>query len=173
LPYPTRFGLWRAAASPAPFLAITNRMVIVRWTESDGRRRTLLFEPSDVELGTNAPYFAALAEKTPKLVADPLVTIHGDVLGRLAGAGIAPDEVDYLVFNGPFGEGSLVESDPPSNTARRLPSSTLDIRSLREGHPVAGGAPLGRWCCLELSPSADGDRCRSYCGSRSHRPSCG
>jgi hypothetical protein len=28
LPYPTKFGLWRAPASPVPFLFITNRLVV-------------------------------------------------------------------------------------------------------------------------------------------------
>lgn len=99
LPYPTRFGLWRASASLAPFVAITNRMLVVRWTESDGRGRTLLFEPSDVDLGTNTPYFAALADRTPKFVADALVRRHGDVPSHLRAAGIDPAEVDYLVFD--------------------------------------------------------------------------
>lgn len=99
LPYPRQFGLWRAALSPAPFVTITNRMVVVRWQDSDGRRRTLLFEPSDVELDRNTPYFAALAAKTPDLVQRRMVTEHGSVLSRLAEAGITPDEVDYLAFD--------------------------------------------------------------------------
>src|SRR4051794_37864664 len=36
LPYPTKFGLFRAAISPAPFLTITNRMVVVRWRDEAG-----------------------------------------------------------------------------------------------------------------------------------------
>jgi len=35
LPYPTRFGLFRAALSPAPFLSLTHRLVIVRWHDPD------------------------------------------------------------------------------------------------------------------------------------------
>ncbi|HEY5853862.1 MAG TPA: hypothetical protein VIW24_07365 [Aldersonia sp.] len=58
LPYPTRFGLFRASSAIAPFLSITNRMIVVRWTESGGRKRTLLFEPSDHEFGRYTPYFA-------------------------------------------------------------------------------------------------------------------
>jgi hypothetical protein len=99
LPYPTRFGLWRASRSPAPFLSITNRMLIVRWTEAGGRRRTLLWEPSDVELGTNTPYFAALAQRIPEAIAARLVQRHDDVLGHLRAAGIDPGEVDYLAFD--------------------------------------------------------------------------
>ncbi|MEV0296037.1 hypothetical protein [Nocardia sp. NPDC050710] len=99
LPYPTRFGLWRASMAPAPFLSITNRMLIVRWTEADGRRRTLLFEPSDVELGTNTPYFAALARRTPGPLETLFVRRHRDVLAHLRSAGIDPAEIDYLVFD--------------------------------------------------------------------------
>jgi hypothetical protein len=31
LPYPTKFGLFRAALTPSPYLVITNRMIVVRW----------------------------------------------------------------------------------------------------------------------------------------------
>jgi hypothetical protein len=99
LPYPTRFGLWRASMSPAPFLSITNRMLIVRWTDTDGQRRTLLFEPSDVELGTNTPYFAHLVQRTPDFITTKLVQRHGDVLTHLRAAGIDPAEVDYMAFD--------------------------------------------------------------------------
>ncbi|MGK8555323.1 hypothetical protein [Nocardia gipuzkoensis] len=99
LPYPTRFGLWRASMAPAPFVAITNRMLVVRWTEADGRRRTLLFEPSDVELGTNTPYFAALSKRAPGPLETLLVQRHGDVRTHLRAAHIDPAEVDYLVFD--------------------------------------------------------------------------
>jgi hypothetical protein len=99
LPYPTRFGLWRAALSPSPYLSITNRMLVVRWTESSGQRRTLLFEPSDVELDANTPYFARLAARTPARVQDVMVTRHADVLTRCREAGIDPLSVDYLAFD--------------------------------------------------------------------------
>jgi hypothetical protein len=99
LPYPTKFGLWRAALSPAPFLSITNRMLVIRWTESDGRRRTMLFEPSDVELDARTPFFARIAEKTPGRLRDLVVTEYADVPTRLREAGVDPADVDYLVFD--------------------------------------------------------------------------
>lgn len=99
LPYPTRMGLFRASRSLSPFVAITNRMLVIRWTERDGRRRTLLFEPSDVELGRNTPYFAALARKFPAFVQSVTVREHGDVPGHLRRLGIDPAEVDYLLFD--------------------------------------------------------------------------
>ncbi|MFF3581480.1 MBL fold metallo-hydrolase [Streptomyces mirabilis] len=99
LPYPTRFGLFRASRAIAPFLSITNRMLVVRWREEDGRRRVLLFEPSDVELGQNTPYFAALIRRTPAPLRSLLTTEHGTVLEHLARLGIAPADVDYLMFD--------------------------------------------------------------------------
>ncbi len=49
LPYPTRFGLWRASTLPVPFLFFTNRMLVVQLTDSSGQLRTLLWEPRDFE----------------------------------------------------------------------------------------------------------------------------
>ncbi|MGW6725510.1 hypothetical protein ACWF9G_06355 [Nocardia sp. NPDC055029] len=99
LPYPTRYGLFRAAVSPAPFLTISNRMLIVRWTDTDGTRRTLLFEPSDHELDSYTPYFAELQRYTPGPVRNLFVTEHSDVLTACHRAGIDPAEVDYLAFD--------------------------------------------------------------------------
>ncbi|WP_413116592.1 hypothetical protein ACK1X7_43740 [Streptomyces sp. CY1] len=99
LPYPTRFGLFRASHAIAPFLSITNRMLVIRWHETDGRSRVLLFEPSDVELGRYTPYFDRLAQRTPDVVARRMLTEHGTVLDHLAGLGIAPGDIDYLLFD--------------------------------------------------------------------------
>lgn len=99
LPYPTRFGLFRASRAIAPFLSITNRMVVIRWTESDGHKRILLFEPSDHELGRYTPYFDTLSARTPGVIENRMVRPHGTVLGHLAALGIAPNEVDYLMFD--------------------------------------------------------------------------
>lgn len=99
LPYPTRFGLFRASRALAPFLAITNRMLVIRWRESDGTPRVLLFEPSDVELGRYTPYFDKLARRTPDIVARRMVIEHGTVTDHLSGLGIDPAEVDYLMFD--------------------------------------------------------------------------
>ncbi|MFL6238319.1 MAG: hypothetical protein ACJ735_02335 [Actinomycetes bacterium] len=99
LPYPTKFGLFRAAVTPAPYLTITNRMLVIRWRDGDGTTKTLLFEPSDHELGENTPYFAALASKLPAPARSITVSTHGTVLTQLAAAGVAPEDVDYIVFD--------------------------------------------------------------------------
>ncbi|MCU1587298.1 MAG: hypothetical protein JWN31_791 [Frankiales bacterium] len=98
LPYPTRFGLWRAALTPSPYISITNRMLVVRWSDH-GVTKTLVFEPSDHELGERTPYFARLNAQTPQLVQNRIVTRHATVLENLAALGIAPAEVDYIAFD--------------------------------------------------------------------------
>lgn len=99
-PYPTKFGLWRAHVSPSPFLAITNRLVIVRWTDSGGIARTMLWEPSDLALDANTPYFAAIGRGVPERVRSFVVDKAAATVGEhLREAGIAPEDVDYLAFD--------------------------------------------------------------------------
>ena len=99
LPYPTKFGLWRAALTPVPFLTITNRLLVIRWTEPDGRPRTLLFEPSDVALDANTPFFKNLSESMPKQLERFAVKYHATVEEHLRRLGIAPEQVDYVTFD--------------------------------------------------------------------------
>ncbi|SFQ99177.1 hypothetical protein SAMN04488564_101797 [Lentzea waywayandensis] len=98
LPYPTRFGLFRASRAIAPFLSITNRMLVIRWHD-DGRERILLFEPSDHEYGRYTPYFEDLSGRTPDVIERRMVKVHGTVPGHLERLGIAPEDVDYLMFD--------------------------------------------------------------------------
>ncbi|MUM18922.1 hypothetical protein BI330_19975 [Mycobacterium sp. CBMA 623] len=130
LPYPTRYGLFRAALSPTPFLTITNRMLAVRWTETDGTKRTLLFEPSDHELDSYTPYFAELDRKTPAPARRLFVTEHSDVLTACRNAGIDPADVDYLAFD------HLHTQD-----VRRWLGTTRPQADISPDHPVPAAFP--------------------------------
>jgi glyoxylase-like metal-dependent hydrolase (beta-lactamase superfamily II) len=99
LPYPTRFGLFRAAMTPAPFLSLTHRLVVVRWHDADGRTRTLLFEPTDVELARRTPYFANLHKSTPNVVERAFARPLGDVITHLRSVGIDTKDVDLITFD--------------------------------------------------------------------------
>jgi hypothetical protein len=99
LPYPTRFGLFRAAISPAPYLSLTHRLVVVRWRDPDGKPRVLLFEPTDVELARRTPYFARLSESTPAAFERAFARPLGDVLSHLRSVGIATGDVDWITFD--------------------------------------------------------------------------
>jgi hypothetical protein len=99
LPYPTQFGLWRACKAVSPFVTLTNRLIVVRWTEMGGRTKTLLFEPSDYQLGFNTPYFAELVKKSPKIAQLGLVKKHSTVERIMRRLRIDPADVDYLAFD--------------------------------------------------------------------------
>ncbi|MEU2253013.1 hypothetical protein [Nocardia xishanensis] len=148
LPYPTRFGLFRASRAIAPFLSITNRMLVIRWRDSAQRRRTLLFEPSDVELGRYTPYFADLSKRTPRVLERQVVREHGTVLGHLARLGIGPEEVDYLMFDHLHTQdlrrwvGTTVYQDDLESTPRAIfPNAKVivqrdELAAMAELHPL-------------------------------------
>ena len=149
LPYPTGFGLFRSALTPAPYLCITNRMLVIRWSDGD-RLRTLLFEPSDYELGEGTHYFARLHEETPAFVEDRVVTRHGTVVSHLAALGIAPEEVDYLAFDHlhtqdvrrwigtttPQADLSPDAPVPPLFPNARLVVQRTELEAMRDLHPL-------------------------------------
>jgi hypothetical protein len=99
VPYPTRFGFWRAGTSRSPFVTITNRLVVVRWRDRGGSRRTLLFEPTDAELGENTPFYRKLSARFPKVLRGLGIKQHATVLDRVRAIGIDPREVDFLAFD--------------------------------------------------------------------------
>lgn len=98
LPYPTQFGFFRARTPTTPFLTITNRMLVVQWSDA-GRTKTLLWGPSDAELGVGTPFFAKLSKRAPSFLQSALYPSLGTVLSHLAALGIDPTEVDFLAFD--------------------------------------------------------------------------
>ena len=101
LPYPRRFALWEACRVPVPYVWMTNRMFVVRWTE-DGVTRTLLAEPSDYELGIDTPFLKKSIESLPvghERALDMFFVRHRHIDEHLADLGIAPEEIDYLSFD--------------------------------------------------------------------------
>jgi hypothetical protein len=153
LPYPTRFGLFRAHLSPAPYITITNRLVVIRWRDPDGKPRTLLFEPSDVELGANTPYFARMAKNTerlPQRIQGMLVRYAGTVGDHLRMLGIGPEDVDYLTFdhlhtqdvrrwigtNSPAADISPARPLDPVFAKAKLIVQRSELEALKDLHPL-------------------------------------
>ncbi len=107
LPYPRKFGLWRASLSPSPFLRITNRMMIVQFSfEHDtglgsGPKRvhTLLVEPTEFELAARTPYFSKMASRIPAKVQSRIVRTHRSLQEHLARANLEPKDVDFITFD--------------------------------------------------------------------------
>jgi hypothetical protein len=150
LPYPSRYGLFRVGGLKSPFVTITNRMIVVRFRDGDGRRRTLLFEPTDVDLARNTPYFAELARRMPAFAERLVAKRHGTVLGHLRALGIAPEDVDYLTFDhlhtqdvrrlvgtrGPARDLSPNGAIPPLFPNAKLVVQRRELESIPELHPL-------------------------------------
>ncbi len=150
LPYPTRFGLFRAAISPAPYLSLTHRLVVVRWREPDGKRRVLLFEPTDVELARRTAYFARLSESTPAAFERAFARPLGDVMGHLRSVGIDAKDVDWIRFDhlhtqdvrrwigttDPANDLSPAAPIAPALPNARLVVQRAELESLRSLHPL-------------------------------------
>ncbi|MEZ4394796.1 MAG: hypothetical protein R3A48_27285 [Polyangiales bacterium] len=98
LMYPTRYAFWGAALSPAPYVVLTHRALLVRFRQGDATR-TLLFNPTDIDASRRTPFFTGLIERFgPTLSA--LAAKRGDALeAQLARLGVSPDEVDYVAFD--------------------------------------------------------------------------
>jgi hypothetical protein len=173
VPYPTRFGTWGAALSPLPFVTITNRMIVVRWREG-GRTRTLLFEPTDLDLARNAPFYARLSKTTPGPVEKLVYKEHGTALTHLAAIGLRPEDVDYLTFDHLHIQdvrrligtrGPAADISPTAPVAAQFPNAKLvvqkrELELIRHMHPVQSAwyqpdtyADLRREAILEI----DGD----------------
>jgi glyoxylase-like metal-dependent hydrolase (beta-lactamase superfamily II) len=97
-PYPTRYGLQGVATSPAPFVFLRNRMQLVQ-VEANRRTVTILVNPTDPARSKAAPFFARMVEKYGELPSKLLSTIHTTIPQALAGLGVAPEAVDYIVFD--------------------------------------------------------------------------
>lgn len=98
-PYPTKYAFSGGALSPAPFVMMTNRMQIVQFVHH-GRRKTLLFNPTDVEGSRAATFYRDLSEKFGALLSRKVIpTYFGTVEGHLSAVGLTPWDVDYLAFD--------------------------------------------------------------------------
>jgi hypothetical protein len=101
LPYPREFALWEACTARTKFVWMTNRMFVLQWQDG-ARTRTLVAEPSDYDLGIDTPYLRHAIDRLPMSEERALKLLfvrHPRVTEHLAHLGIAPEDVDYLVFD--------------------------------------------------------------------------
>lgn len=101
VPYPTRYGLWRASRVKTPLLHILNRVFVVQVRAADGLK-TVLLSPSDVERNKETPHFKRLAARARLLGRYGerlLAPVLGSVEGALAAAGLRPEDVDYIAYD--------------------------------------------------------------------------
>lgn len=99
-PYPTLFAFSGAALSPAPYVMMTHRMMVVQFLDWEGQRRTLLFNPTDFERGKVAPFYWQLRQRYGDFVSERLMsTVHGTVASHLEALGLTPEDVDLIAFD--------------------------------------------------------------------------
>lgn len=99
LMYPTRYAFSGAALSPAPFVTLTHRCLLVQ-ARTAGGVKTLLWNPTDVAAARKAPFFAQLIRVTGEWIADHLLSrTFGTVIEHLARLGLGPERIDYVAFD--------------------------------------------------------------------------
>jgi hypothetical protein len=101
LPYPTSFGFAGAAISPLPYLVMTNRANLVQFETEDGEKKTLLFNPTDVDRSANTPFFADLRRGMGERLSRWMMATlrRPTVKEHLSGIGVRPEAIDYIAFD--------------------------------------------------------------------------
>lgn len=97
LPYPSTYAFAGAARSPAPFVILTHRAMLVQYFDGSDLRN-LLFNPSDVERARETPYFKSLAKRfalVEPMVAKKFPPLHE----QLNTAGVSPSSIDWIAFD--------------------------------------------------------------------------
>lgn len=96
--YPTKYAFSSAARSPAPFVVLTHRAVLVQFLQA-GALKNLLFNPTDTQAARATPYFARLAARFGERAANLLVQTFEPIEVQLGRLGIARADIDYIAFD--------------------------------------------------------------------------
>jgi glyoxylase-like metal-dependent hydrolase (beta-lactamase superfamily II) len=123
LPYPTKYAFGGAAISPAPFVTMTHRCVLVQFFQN-GALKNLLFNPTDIEAARATPFFAQLTAMVPKQAQTLLTKEWEPIETQLARIGLSASDVDYVAFDH-FHTQDLRRLLGTEGTAPRFPNATL------------------------------------------------
>jgi hypothetical protein len=97
--YPTKYAFWGAALSPAPYVMMTHRCLLVQFLQR-GQVKHLLFNPSDVVAARNTPYFRHMVDLIGPYLAFEVLTRRFDPIEtQLARLGLRPEHIDYIAFD--------------------------------------------------------------------------
>jgi hypothetical protein len=135
--YPTRYAFWGAAVSPAPFVVMTHRCLLVQFLQR-GELKLLLFNPSDVIAARQTPYFRRIARQFGDYLSYEVFTRRFDpVEDQLASLGLSAADVDYIAFD----HFHTQDLRPLLGPAGRYPRATLlapeaEWRSWDDLHPL-------------------------------------
>lgn len=96
--YPTRYAFWGMALSPAPYVQLTHRALLVAF-QQQGARKHLLFNPSDLDAARRTPFFAQLVERFGPTLSDLAARRFDPLETQLARLGLSPNDIDYVAFD--------------------------------------------------------------------------
>jgi hypothetical protein len=98
LTYPTRYAFWAAALTPAPFVTLTHRCLLVQFLQK-GELKHLLFNPTDIDGARATPFFARMIDQLGKRLSDVMAKRFDPLEEQLARHGITPEDIDYVAFD--------------------------------------------------------------------------
>lgn len=98
LAYPTRYAFWAAAFTPAPFVTLTHRCVLVQFFQQ-GEPKHLLFNQTDVDGARATPFFARMIEQLGRRLSDVVAKRFEPLEQQLARHGLTPEDIDYVAFD--------------------------------------------------------------------------
>ncbi len=97
LAYPSKFAFWSWQHSPAPFVSMTHRTLLVQCAIG-GATKTVLFNPSDTRASRRTPYFASMIEQLGPM--SSLFAREFDPIEKqLEALGLSCDDVDFVAFD--------------------------------------------------------------------------
>ncbi len=96
--YPTKYAFNSAARSPAPFVVMTHRAVLVQFLQK-GALKTLLFNPTDIDAARATPFFVRMVDQFGKRATNLLVETYEPIEAQLGRLGFVPEDIDYLAFD--------------------------------------------------------------------------
>jgi glyoxylase-like metal-dependent hydrolase (beta-lactamase superfamily II) len=126
LPYPTRFAFNGVVPLPWPMVIMTHRTLLVQIQTEDGVK-SVLFNPTDAERSSNAPFFAKLRARINKVApfAERLLTRDfASLEDQLRTVGIEPGDIDVIAFDH-FHTQDLRHTLGSDTTAARFPNALL------------------------------------------------
>jgi hypothetical protein len=98
LMYPARYAFWGTATSPAPYVTLWHRALLVRFVQGE-RTRTLLFNPSDIDAARRTPFFTGLIARFGPTLTSLAAKRAEPLEEQLRWCGVSPDDIDYVAFD--------------------------------------------------------------------------
>ncbi|MBK7992784.1 MAG: hypothetical protein IPK14_05030 [Blastocatellia bacterium] len=145
-PYPTKFGFWGAALSPAPYVVMTNRTLFVQFRQGE-KIKNLLMNPSDFEASKAVPFYAKQIKRYGTFISENILSKKvANVEEHLKAIGVKPSEIDYISFDHLHVQdlrrlmGTIAKNNQPPRQAL-FPNAHFifhraEVESMKQLHPV-------------------------------------